>query len=229
MKLSNKILLGFLGFIFIYLTAAFTELRVNGTPNVIDDKNSKAETVDLSGITHIILKDFDRRNVHVIGSDTSRLEVRSFSGDWLKKLTYTVSGDTLTLSGFQSEDAKIKISVFVSKTSLKGVSVNKAVAIVEGLQQDFLRLSQKSGSIWMTGNQIAAIAVDLDQSFLDISGTIVDTLSVQIDRSQINISDSSPVGLLQGSMHTNSTLHLNNNIGEIQLKKDKSSRVSLYE
>lgn len=225
MKLSNKILIGFLGFIFLYLTAAFAELRLNGTPNVIDDTNSLAETVDLPGISYLVVKDFDK-NIQVIGSDRTRLEVRSFSGDWLKELMYSVSGDTLTLSGFHSEDAKIKISVFVSGASLKGITLNSATATVEGLQQGRLHLSQKSGSIWMTDSQLAIMEVDLLQSRLDISGTVLDTLSAQLETSQVNIS--SPVGRLQGSMKNSASLHLND-IGEIQVKKDKSSRLSLFQ
>src|SRR5688572_19543448 len=117
MKLSNKILIGFFGFIFIYLTAAFTEVRLKGTPNVIDDTNSIAETVDIPGIAYLILNDIDK-NVNVIASDRAQLEVRSFSGDLLTKLKYKISDDTLTLSGLQSKGIKtIKISVFVPNTS----------------------------------------------------------------------------------------------------------------
>ena len=85
MKLSNKILVGFFGFLFLYLTAAFTEIRLNGTPNVINDSNSKIETVDLSGIRYIVVGDVDK-NINITGSDRSQLEVRSFSGDLLKHL-----------------------------------------------------------------------------------------------------------------------------------------------
>jgi hypothetical protein len=54
MSLSNKILLSFFGFIFLYLTAAFVEIRVSGTPNIISDKNSKAETVDIVGVNYLV-------------------------------------------------------------------------------------------------------------------------------------------------------------------------------
>jgi hypothetical protein len=226
MKLSNKILIGFFGFIFLYLTAVFAEIRLSGTPNTFDDKNSIAETVDLSGITHLILNDIDKE-VHVIGFDRSRLEVRSLTGDLLTKLKYDVSGDTLMLSGFQSVDNKrVKISVFVSKTSLKGITVNSAVAIVKGLQQDLLHLSEKAGRIRMSDIRIARIKMDLsNQSFLNISGTGIDTLSANIEGSEVHIS--SPIGLMQGSLKNKAFLQLTN-IQEIQLKKDASSRLNMY-
>lgn len=224
MKLSNKILIGFFGFIFIYLTAAFAELRLNGVPNVIDDTNSIAETVELTAISYLIIKNVDK-NVLVLGSDRPRLEVRSFTGDWLAKLKHSVSGDTLTLSDFHEENAKVKIAVFVPQAQLKGITVNTASATVNGLQQDRLHLSQKSASLWVTDSQLTKMEVDLDQSFLDVSGTTLDTLSVQVERSRLNIL--SPVGFLQGSMKNNAYLTLSD-IEEIQLKKDKSSRLLSY-
>ncbi len=224
MKLSNKILIGFLGFIFLYLTAAFAELRLNGVPSVIDDTNSIAETVELTAISHLIIKDVEK-NVQVIESDRPRLEVRSFTGNWLAKLKYSVSGDTLTLSDFHEENAKVKIAVFVPQSQLKGITINTANATVNGLQQNRLYLSQKSASLWVTDSQLTKMEVDLDQSYLDVSGTTLDTLSAQIERSRVNIL--SPVGILQGSMKNSASLSLSD-IGEIHLKKDKSSRLLSY-
>ncbi|MBX2970406.1 MAG: DUF4097 family beta strand repeat protein [Cyclobacteriaceae bacterium] len=224
MKLSNKILIGFFGFIFIYLTAAFAELRLNGIPNFINDTNSMAETVDLEAVSYLIIKDVDK-NVQVIGSDRPRLEVRSFSGDWLAKLTYSVSGDTLTLSNLHAANTNIRVSVFVPKAQLKEVAVNTASATVKGLQQNRLHLSQKSGSIWLRDCQLTKMEIELEQSYLEVSGTVLDTLSAQLDKSQVNIL--SPVGILQGSLKNSASMRLND-LEEIQIKKDKSSRLLLY-
>jgi hypothetical protein len=226
MKLSDKILLGFLGFIFLYLTAAFAELRLTGIPNIINDKNSIAETVDLPGVAYVVLNDIDL-HINVNGSDRPRLEVRSIAGGLLKNLTYTIAGDTLTLSGFQSKETQtIRISVFVPKTSLKGIAVNASTASVRGLQQELLHISQNSGQIWMSDSDVAKIDMDVsNRSQLDISNTTLDTLSVKIEGSRVFIS--SPAGFVQGSMTNKSFLRLGN-IREIQLKKDESSAVNLY-
>jgi hypothetical protein len=227
MKLSNKVLLGFLGFIFLYITAAFAELRLTGSPNIFDDDNSTAETVDISGISFVILKDLTI-NIKVIGSDSSKLEVRSLSGGLLKQLKYEVSGDTLTLAGFQEEGSEsVRISVFVPQTSLRGIIIKNATANIEDFQQPLLRISQSSGRIWMSSNRIAKIQMEVsNHSFLDISGTSVDTLSATIDRSEVHINSS--VGVLQGSMKNDAYLRLNE-IKDIHLKKDESSRLNVYE
>jgi hypothetical protein len=225
MKLSNKILLGFFGFIFIYLTAAFVEVRMTGTLNVIDDKNSVAETADIHGIAYLIINDLDI-SVNVIGSDRAQLEVRSLSGDVLKKLKYQLSGDTLRLWGVGSEiDGPVRISVFVPG-SLKEITVNTSHVIVRNLQQQQLRIAQNSGRLTMSDSRISKMEMDLsNQSYLGVFTTNVDTLSASIVRSQVKFDSS--VGLLRGSMKENSILQLNG-LREILLTKDETSVVNLY-
>lgn len=225
MNLSNKILIGFFGFAFIYLTAVFAEVRLRGTPNIINDSNSIAETVDISGISYVVLRDVDYR-IEVIGSDHPKLEVRSITGDLLKELKHKISGDTLTLSEFKSADRKmVRISVFVPKASLKGITANAAEANVKGLNQELLYISQHAARIWMTGNKIGKIHMSVSgKSHLDISATALDTLSAKIDNSEIFIY--SPVGRLEGSMENNSFMRMGD-IDEIEFSKDKSSRLDL--
>jgi hypothetical protein len=179
MKLSNKILLGFFGIIFLYLTAAFTEVRLTGIPNIISNKNSIAETVDISGVKYLILNNV-RNQIHVIGSDRAQLEVRSFAGNLLKELNYKVSGDTLTLWSNESEEkiGSVKISVSFPEQSLKGITVNNTGVFVRNLHQEHLYISQNAGRIWMDDGEIAKIEMDLsNHSSLDISGTLMDTVS----------------------------------------------------
>jgi hypothetical protein len=226
MKLSNKILLGFFGFLFLYLTAAFTEIRLTGTPNVINNSNSKAEVVDLSGIHYIVVDDVGR-NVHINQSDRLQLEVRSIAGNMLKDLEYKVSGDTLKVLSFKSENARaIKITVLVPKESLQGIHVQSAVAIVSGLEQARIQLSQNEGRIWMSHSKLSNIEMSLtEKSFIDVSETDIDTLLVNADRSDAHVN--SLVGFVRGSVTNGSFLRISG-IREIQLKKDESSNLNMY-
>jgi hypothetical protein len=228
MKLSNKILIGFFGFGFLYLNAIFAEVRFTGISNVMDDNNSVIETVDISGVRYVLLEGMEK-DVKVTGSDRPQLVVRSRSGNLLKKLTYKISGDTLTLSDLQSgENERRSITVFVPPAMLKGIIVNSSMAVVEALQLDQLALSQNDGRVWMSSSTIEKIQLDLsNQSYLNISNTaILDTLSATLDGSEVHVS--SPVGLLQGSMKHNASMFLND-IREIQMKKDENSRLSMYQ
>ena len=226
MKLSNKILFGFFGFAFIYLTAVFAEVRLRGIPNIINDNNSIAETVDMSGVSYLVLQNLDKQ-VNVVGSDRARLEVRSISGDLLEKLNYQVSGDTLTLSERNSEEVKtFKITFFVTKAHLKGISVNAAGATVKGLDQEHLIVSQNAGRIRMLENMIRTIQLNVsDRSYLHISAKGIETLHARIDNSEVQIA--APIQFLRGSMQNKSSLRASD-IDDIQFIKDDSSRLSLY-
>ena len=228
MKLSNKVLIGFFGFIFLYLTAVFAEVRLRGTPNIIDDANSTAETVDVSGIRYLVLEDLDK-HVNVAASDQpSRLEVRSLKGDLLKRMKHRISGDTLTLSALQSKDINtLKITVFVPATGLRGMTVDNASAIVKGLKQDLLHISQKAGRVSMSDNSISHIHIHASgRSYLDISSTNVTSLSANLEDSEVYVS--SPIRRLEGSMKNKSFLRVHD-VGEIQFKKDNSSRLNWYQ
>ena len=113
MKLSNKILIGFFGFLFLYLTAVFAEIRLSGTPYIVDDSNSVGETVETGTVNFVVLRNLDE-SINIVTSDKPQLEVRSLSGDALEAVKYKISGDTLTLYDLQSDDIKpVRITVFV--------------------------------------------------------------------------------------------------------------------
>ena len=226
MTLSNKILIGFFGAAFLYLTAVFAEVRMRGTPNNINDSNSIAETVEITGVSYLVLRDIDYR-INVIGSDQSRLEVRSIAGDLLNKLKHNISGDTLTLSELRSEDRRaVRISVFVPKAALRGVMVKSAEANIKGFESDLFNITQEGGQVRMSDNRLGKIYLDASgKSNLDISDTDLDTLAAAIDGS--NVSISSPFRLLKGSMRNNSFLHMSD-VDELQFMKDESSKLNLY-
>lgn len=226
MKLSNKILLGFFGFIFLYMNAAFMEIRLTGSPNIINDENSTAERIDLSAINYLVLNGVDK-DVNVIGSDKSSLEVRSINGDLLKKVKYVVSGDTLTLSGIDAGDIQtFKITVFVPSASFKAINVNSAEAHIKGLHTPLLNIYQKKGRIYVSDCSIARVELDLDAAYLNIADANVDTVSFTLEASTVNIY--SPLMNLQGSLHNQSFLEHHRDVQEIQLKKDESSKLSMH-
>ena len=225
MKLSNKILLGFFGFIFLYLSAAFMEIRLTGSPNIINDQNSIAETVDLPAITYLVLNGIDK-DVNVIGADQPRLEVRSIGGDLLKKVTYAVSGDTLTLSGIDADNhTNFKITVFVPATNFRAIHANNSKATIKSLHTSLLNIDQSAGDISVSDCSIAKIELNLNAAQLTISEATVETMFVEMEASTVNVH--SPLITLQGSLKNQSRL-LIEDAQEIQLKKDDNSRLNVY-
>lgn len=227
MKLSNRILVAFFGFIFIYLTAAFTEIRFRGTHSLMNDSNIVAETEDITGIRYLILSDLGK-TINVIGSDRPRIEIRSISGDLLQNLKYNISGDTLTLSQFDlKENEGIKISVFVHKNRMAGMMVNGAVVTVEGLDLKDLSIYQNAGLIRIEeNNKLASLQIKAtNKASFYMAATDVGKLSAVLDNSEAIVD--SPVRLLEGSIKNNSYVRTGG-IDEIQFKKDESSKLQLY-
>lgn len=226
MKLSNKILIGFFGFIFIYLTAAFTEIRLRGNPYFIDEANSITETAAFTGVRQMVLEDLGR-NIHVYGSDSPRIEILSREGNLLRKLNYKVSGDTLSLTKMEIEEKQaVKISVYVPQNGLSRITVNGARVHIEGLEQKELSIFQHAGWISVNNSKI------LDKLTLEASNkanftlfyTDLKTLSLLIQNSQVTIY--SPVGLVEGSMTDDAFLRVTGT-EEIRFKKDGSSQLSI--
>lgn len=226
MKLSNKILIGFFGFIFIYMTAAFTEIRLRGTPNFIDNSNSLTETADFSGVRYMVFEDLGQ-NIHVYGSDQSRIEVRSMAGDLLQKLQYNISGDTLTLIKMEiDENQLVNISISVPKNTLKGMTVNGAGLSIDGLEQKELSIFQHAGWISMNNNKnLEKLTLEAsNEANFTLANTDLKTLSLLIRNSEVQIH--ATVGLVEGSMMDNSFLRMKS-AEEIRFKKDESSRLDL--
>ena len=78
MKSSNKVLIVFFGVILLYISAAFTEVRIRGVKEDLNDENAKVETIALDGLKYLMLSDLDSR-VLLRSSDNPRLEIRSRS------------------------------------------------------------------------------------------------------------------------------------------------------
>ncbi len=223
MKLSNKILIGFFGFIFVYLMAGFTEIRFRGNMNVLDDSTGIKESVDLIEIRYLIFRDLDE-SITVIGSDEAKLEVHSISGDLLHRLEYKVYGDTLELTQLQlEENENVDLTVRVSTHLLNGIEMHGATVVVDKLNQKQLRIIQNSGRIRFSEenklNKLDVISNNGGQ--LDFEGTKLDTLSIQLDDSNVSINAGSM--RVEGNLVNESFLWMSD-VDEIQVKKDRSSQ-----
>lgn len=226
MKLSNKILIGLIVFIFLYLSAAFAELGLTGTPTVVNENNSIAETADIPPVKYVVVNNVSK-NIFIVGSDRSQLEVRSFKGNLLSKLNYQVSGDTLEVMNFDFGDRMpARVTVYVPKT-IQEIHINRSGVEILELDQPELRITEDAGKIWMSDTRIGRLYFrGSNGSLCDISSSNLDTLSAELEGSNLQLF--SPVKVAEGFMKDHSNMRLLD-VEDIQFKKDRSSKLNLYQ
>ncbi len=224
MKLSNRILIGFFGFVFIYLIAAFTEIRFRGNLNHLDESTGLVETADLSGFTYLIIRDLDE-SVTLVAADVPGIEVRSITGDLLKNLKYEVKGDTLELTQLQlEENVNLNLTVYVPKNSLTGMTIYDVSVVIKGMDQKQLAIRQQAGSIrFVEGNRLEKLSIQAtDNGNLNFSGHPLDTVSIQLNNSNVHIE--SGTSRVEGKMVNDSYLWIRD-VNEIDFTKDETCRL----
>ncbi|TRX60229.1 hypothetical protein FNH22_09280 [Fulvivirga sp. M361] len=224
MKLSNKILIGFFGFVLLYMLLAFTEVRFRGDYKGWNKSNSKVESTPIDTVKYLVLKGLDQQ-VKLSTSDQPRIELKSRSGAVLSKLEYETHGDTLVLERFALEEhERVHLFVYVTPNDLAEIKVNKSSVVISNLDQLSLSITQSGGSVNMEGNnKLGNMRIDAsEKANFRAAGFSLDTLSVQLDHADIKFW--SKVERLEGGMINQSHL-LVKDPGDIQFKKDESSRL----
>tara|TARA_R110000744_G_scaffold244339_1_gene361210 strand:+ start:752 stop:1447 length:696 start_codon:yes stop_codon:yes gene_type:complete len=228
MKLSNKILIGFFGFILIYMMAAFTEIRVRGYKRDLSGTEVQVEKAPLGNVGYIVLSDSELR-VTISSSNEPHIEVKSIDGSFLSSLNYEMTGDTLHLKINEIISGKpVQVTVFVTENTFRGLQATRASASITKFSQPTLSITQSGGSIRMDGDvNVTSLSIAAsDNANLDASGLSVNSLSVQMDDSKVMIW--SPVVQLRGSILNDSFLRIDG-VDDIQFTKDKSSKIQIQD
>ncbi len=226
MKASNKVLIVFFGVILLYISAAFTEVRIRGVKEGLNSENAKVETRALDDLKYLKLSDLDSR-VLIRSSDDPRIEIRSRSEGLLSNLKYTLEGDTLNISEFEvADNINYVLTLHVPK-SLTGINVYETSVHISQLDQASLSLIQSGGRVVFDENvTLDKLSISTQEDAdLDAYDFEVDTLILDIDDSDIYIQ--SPINRLQGSMKNRSNLVMGS-VNDIQFNKDESSELRLF-
>ncbi len=226
MKLSNKVLIVFFGVILLYISAAFTEVRIRGVKRDLNSENAKVETIALDDLKYLILSDLDER-VLLRSSDNPRLEIRSRSEGILSGLKYELSGDTLNLNEFVvGEGIRFNLTLHVPQ-SLIGINVSETSLNISDFKQSSLALIQSGGRVVINENvrldKLSIIASD--NADLDAYDFDIDSLVLEMDESEAYLQSS--INSLQGEMKNRSNLTMNG-VNDIVFNKDESSELRLF-
>jgi len=223
MNISTKILMGFFGSAFVYMSAVFIEVRLTGEDEDLHGENTKIESVPLDKINYVIIADLGQR-IYLKSSDKPGLEFKSRSGDLASKLIYEINGDTLNLKKLNlEENTRLDLTLFVPK-ELTGMEVNAASVHISDFEQSTFSIIQTGGRIVFNDNiKLSKLNIVSSQSAeYDDFGSDIDTLALDLDDSSVEIR--TYVGRIEGSMKNDSYLYVENT-DDIEFKKDDSSTI----
>lgn len=225
MKLSNKILIALIGFIFVYLCAALMEIRVRGDLSYLDENSGITEQIDLDDIAVISVQSMNE-SIVVQSATDPRIELRSLSGDRIDKLIYQQVGDTLILQELNVPDNEhTHITVYVSESTFKGLETVESRITIRDFSKRSFELKQTAGFVRFAENNTINVlnaAVSGDGAF-NFEGSMLDTVSLQLENARARINS--------GAVHVNGVMNDSylsiNNIHHIDLKKDNASRLQV--
>lgn len=228
MKLSNKILIGFFGFILVYMIVAFTEVRLNGTPTNSIYNSGEIDTINLPEVNYI---NFHNVNTNFTISSSSevppRIEVWSQKGGAASRVKYNIKNDTLNiLSVAEGEDDLYQLKISLKPNQLKGLDMADSRVSLVDLEQDSLDISQKNGYFYISNSPaIKHIKIDATpSSSADLNNLDLETAIIISDDASIRVN--SEVKHIQGSLKNGSYLYVQS-VEDIQFKKDNSSRLNI--
>lgn len=228
MKLSNKIIAGFFGFILFYTFMVFAEIRIMGQSKVFEDDDSITETYPLEGLKYIIIqKDLNKR-IAISSSSSPRIELKSLSGNFLPKMKYQLNNDTLFILAFDLEDNEehFHFNIFVPKNGFKGLSTTESFISFTEIKQKSLFITQSGGQINMDNNiSLEKLSiVSNENAMLDFRDGQADTVSLLVDDSEVRLY--AKIHRLEGTLINDAAIY-SSDISDIALKKDKGSSIRI--
>ncbi|MEM9329163.1 MAG: hypothetical protein AAGA85_26100 [Bacteroidota bacterium] len=224
MKLSDKILTIFFGALFLYMLVAFTEVRVRGEHNRLQDENAVIDQIELSDVGFLVVPDLGKR-IMVSADAKPRIQFRSTVGDLTKYLSYTMTGDTLLLERLEvPEDIRYDLRVFVRPGQLRGLQSTHASLAIGDLESTHLSLAQHGGFTSLSGE------FELDTLLLNASAraefdsrkTNFSVLQLTMDEAEVRVRGK--VQRLEGDMYNHSYLSVGSAL-DFAFKKDTTSRL----
>lgn len=227
MTLSNKILIGFFGFILIYTLMAFTEIRVKGDLRILNDENSTVESIPLENLKYLsVASDFEER-ITISSSDNPQVKIKSKSGQLIASMKYEMKNDTLFLLKFEEIEERYNISIEVPSDGFSGFSSSKAYIYVSNIHQQTLSIIQTGGRVEIEDkvNLERLNIKSSNKSYTEVSGASIDTLNVHMDHSDFR--SYANINRIEGFLNNESDLY-STDIYDVQLKRDRSSRMRMY-
>ena len=118
MKTSNKLIVGLVAFISLYIVAAFAEIRLKGWP--YGEVNRVDHITNLADFGYVKIDSLGRNGVKIKIMEQSSVKVQTFEGDEIPDFRYHMEADTLVIDQWQNV-GRSKLEINANKKSLKGI------------------------------------------------------------------------------------------------------------
>lgn len=176
----------------------------------------------------------DNSNFNLMQSDSSFIETAYLKDSIAPLLNYTMKGDTLVISGISQSHTKgsyPSIRIF-STDSLKSIIMKNSDISIVRIKSAKMTLNMDNSQVWFNQDNVLISSfcsleiMAKNHSNINATSFKIDNLSINLQKSEADLAimASKINGTLSDSSRVSTHL-----AGEISLKADKTSRVSINE
>jgi len=228
MKTSKIIFISLLGAIALLILTIVVDIKVKGKPNNYSDADFKINKQMVASYKVLCLN--GSRNITVVHSDSSFVEVRYRKDSIVPKINYTIKGDTLIVSDFEKSVHRYESIRIYTTDSLKSIQMNNSDASIMRFGFGRLSLNLDKSSVWMDadkGDKNSLPMLDVvakNHSVFNTGDFKVDSFGIVLQNSRANVRISTKK--ISGSLADSSRIDARQP-EDISLKKDGTSRINV--
>lgn len=224
MKTSKIIFISLLGTISVFILAGAIDVRLNGHPHHFTE--NKTSRITLPVFSNICIE--NSRNLNVIHSDSTYLELIWQKSAEETDVDRTLSGDTLRLNGIsKSVEGLLQANLYVSGP-VNSVILRNSHIVMNQINSSALSIRMNGSKAWLNDKPNG----ELSYHRLDIratGGSYVNTGDFKADSVNLTLQNSMAdlhimAGSLNGVLSEGSTI-TTRQADDIKLKKDSTSKV----
>lgn len=223
MKLSNKILLAFIGVIFLYTILASAEVRFRGTNNYIEDHDLIVESLPVEDYKYLIIKDL-KIPVSIHKSGQTRIEISSINGNSLNKVSFNIKNDSLIIDSSDFiKEKHLFLAIYLPNSANLIKSQSENIKIT-ALDLDSLTVFQKGGRVTVEeGVKLDWLNLRASKNAkINMNSASVENIQVNIENSSVSINQK--VSTINGIVRDQSRL-LTRSFSHISIDRDESSKL----
>jgi hypothetical protein len=224
MKTSNKLLIILVSLIFIVTSAIFLDIRVFGTHRSENNPTTTVYNKAIGDYRYLVVEDVGYLEIRP--STNNHISYTLYDDTTRLRMTYKIVNDTLIITDEMTNGFSNSYSLYTSST-IESILVKGAKIELSGLDYDHLSIEVIDGQVENYRNVSRVKNLRLSQRMSDVNlvNSEVDTLSLELLSSKARFNKK--VEKITAALSNESELNVKN-LSDINLKKDETSRLTIY-